>query len=99
MKKILFSLVLLSLLVSPVMANASVSWSELKGGIKTGMWRIFAVVVIVMFVWSAIMFLTAQGEPDKLSKAKSAFMYGVIAVVIGLVAYSMVNIVEGLMGL
>jgi len=62
------------------------------------MWPIFVTIVIVMFVVAGILFLTAQGQPEKLTQAKQAFIWGVIGVVVGILAYSIVFIVQSALG-
>ncbi|MBU4204627.1 pilin [Patescibacteria group bacterium] len=105
MKKILFILSALSIiLILPEMVFAA-SVPEPSGGldltnvikgIASAMWKIFGLVAIVMFVVSGISFLTAQGEPEKLKKAKDSFIWGVAGVVVAILAYSIVAMVSSL---
>ncbi len=41
-----------------------------------------SVIVVLMIIWAGFLFVTAQGNDTKLSKAKNAFMYSVIGTVI-----------------
>lgn len=43
---------------------------------------------IVMFLVAAYMFLTAQGAPEALEKARSALIWGVVGVVLGIASIS-----------
>lgn len=105
MKKSLIVLLSASLLL-PVIVLAAAKPGEPGGSItdigslytkiSTAVWEVFAIVAIVMFVVAGILFLTAQGEPDKLKKAKDAFIWGVAGVVVAILAYSIVTIVKNL---
>jgi len=66
--------------------------------IKDFAWQIFGLVAVVMFVIAGILFLTAQGDTDKLTKAKQAFLWGVAGVVVGIIAYSILAIAGALLG-
>ena len=55
---------------------------------------VFGGIVVIMFVFSGILFLTAQGEPEKIKTARHAFLWGVVGVVVGIVAYSIIAIVS-----
>lgn len=61
--------------------------------IETLIWIIFTVIVVVCFVIAGIMFLTAQGAPEKLKTARSAFIWGIAGVVVGILAYSIIPII------
>jgi len=62
--------------------------------ITTALWIIFTLVVVVCFVVAGIMFLTAMGDASKLKIAKSAFIWGIAGVVVGILAYSIITIIE-----
>ena len=86
------------------MANTtSISGSTILDNILSGILNairtIAVVVVIVMFLWAGIMFATAAGDPTKLSKAKTAFLYGAIAVIVVIIATSIMTIIKQLTGL
>lgn len=73
------------------------SIEEIMGSIESVVWYVFGTIVIVCFVMAGILFLTAQGDPEKLKTARHAFMWGVAGVVVGLIAYSIIAIVTGFM--
>lgn len=65
--------------------------------LETTIWVIFTFIVVLCFVISGILFLTAQGQPEKLKIAKASFIWGVVGVVVGILAYSILYIIERLM--
>ena len=62
--------------------------------ITSTLWMIFAAVAIVCFIIAGLLFMTSSGAPDKLAKARSAFMWGIVGVVVAIIAYSIVVILE-----
>lgn len=57
-------------------------------------WPVFFGVSIIMFVWAGILFLTAQGEPDKLTSARKAVIWGIIGIFIAILGFSITNIIS-----
>lgn len=58
----------------------------------------FGAFAVIMFVVCGILFLTANGDAQKLTTAKNALLWGVVGVVIGIIAFSIVGIVGGILG-
>jgi len=103
-KKTLF-LILLGILAFPLVGLAqlhsygyqSFSLEGLVDSIVSAAWTIFAAIVIICFVMAGILFLTAQGAPEKLNTAKSAFIWGIVGVIVGILAYSILLIVSNVL--
>jgi len=108
MKKIqiiLLSLATLCVLVSPVAALAvynpinNVSGGQVTdlGGLINAilqkLWVVFAGIAVICFLIAGILFLTANGQADKIAAARSSFIWGVAGVVVGIIAYSIIAIV------
>lgn len=99
MKKIVISLVLLSILLMPVMVFAQprtniTSIDQLIAAIKRPLWTIFGLIVLIAFLVAGIMFLTAQGDPEKIKLARTAFLWGIVGIIVGILAFSIVAIIE-----
>lgn len=69
---------------------------DLYDNITAAVWQVFVIIGVVMIVVSGILFLTAQGEPDKLKKAKDSFIWGVAGIVVAILAYSIITIATNL---
>jgi hypothetical protein len=56
---------------------------------------IFAIgiVAVVMIIMGGISYATSQGDPAKVKKGKDTILYGVIGVVVSLLAFAIVNFV------
>ena len=85
--------------VAPVTVLAAVDsiQSLVVAIVGSTLWTIFGGVVVVCFVYSGILFLSAGGEPSKLEKARSSFFWGIAGVVVGILAWSALNLVGSLL--
>jgi len=73
----------------PEIANLT----DLVSKVEQVLWIVFGLIAVVMFVIAGILFLTAGGAPEKVQAARSAAIWGVVGVVVGIIAYSIVAIV------
>lgn len=99
MKKIIVVLTLLAVLAVPVLALAQPSGQigsleELANKIKVAVWTVFGIIALLCFIVAGVLFMTAAGNPEKVAAARNAFLWGVAGVVVGILAYSIVSIVE-----
>ena len=62
------------------------------------LWPIFAGFAVIMFLIAGFMFLTSQGDPSKVDTARQAVLWGVVGVVVGLIAFSIPLIVRNTLG-
>lgn len=104
MQKIKLTLALIGASVLPFMASAlppgvpSISGlTQIVVYIENALWIIFGLIAVICFVYAAILFLTAGGQPEKIQSARSAFIWGIAGVVVGIVAYSIIAIVSTVM--
>jgi len=58
---------------------------------------IFAVgiIAVIMVILGGIQYSTSQGAADKVKKAKDTIMYGIIGLVVAILAFAIVNFVLG----
>jgi len=98
MKKSLIALSLIVIILTlPVAAAAQktgITLDSLINSIKNAAWKVFGIIALICFVIAGVLFMTAGGEPEKLQKARSAFMWGVAGVIVGILAWSIITIVE-----
>lgn len=99
MKKIVVSLILLSIFLAPALVfaqpNVAInSLDQLVNAVKRPLWVVFGLIALICFVIAGILFLTASGNPEKIAQARTAFLWGIVGVVVGIVAYSIVTIIE-----
>lgn len=59
----------------------------------------FALIVgVIMFLWGAFLYFTASDDPEKLKKAKSTLIFGVIGLVIAMLASGVPEVIKALLG-
>ncbi len=110
MKKILLSLLLISFLAVPAIGLAQGSqppdiatdpdqvFLTINSIISYLFWiLIFGAALVVAF--SAYLFLTAAGDPDKTSKARNYIMYAVVAIVVGFLAKAIILLVAKMLNI
>ncbi len=93
-KKIVASFASITLLVLPTIAFALASVQQIITNLMDFIvWPIFVGAVVIMFVWAGFLFVTANGDPTKISTARKAVLWAVVGVVVGLVAFSIINVI------
>jgi hypothetical protein len=102
-KKTLF-LILSGVLLTPnlVLAQLQPYWpgapritgiAPLLYNLEFAAWIIFGTVAVISFVISGILFLSSEGQPEKIKTAKAAFIWGIAGVIVGIIAFSIIAIV------
>lgn len=71
---------------------------EIINGILNIMFPIFFALAAIIFLVAAYLFLTAQGDPEKLKTARDVIIWGVVAVIVAVVSVSIPNIISELGG-
>jgi hypothetical protein len=98
-KKIAIASIFASLLILPAVAFAlPLTPPALPGtvsnlwvviiAILNFLWPIFIGVSIIMFLFSGFMFVTALGEPGKIKLARESAIYGIVGIVVAILAFS-----------
>lgn len=91
-KKILFS-ILSGILALPALAFAQVTVSGIVHGAVTTTFYIADGVIVILWVVTGILFLSAQGAPEKLKSARAALITAVVGTVLVIIANSAVYLV------
>ncbi len=60
---------------------------------------VFFGVSIMVFIWAGFLFLTAQGDPAKILTSKKLVLYGVIGIVVAMLASGVPIIIAKILGL
>ena len=97
-KKILL-LILLGVLASPSLVFAQITIQGMvNAAVNTTLW-IAGGVVVILWVITGILFLSAQGAPEKLKSAKMALVTAVAGTLLVIVATSAVSLVRSAFGI
>jgi len=104
MKKIIYFITIYLLLNSIVSAaNDDVifsSWEDILNffnNLATIIAQFFWTAAIIAAIWSGFLFLTAQGNEEKVGKAKKMLQYTIIAIVIGLLAFGLPSLIKNIL--
>lgn len=100
----LFYLILILSFALPLIVLAQFT-QPIPGASLTGLfnvvlsvfWVVATVFAVVCFVLSGIMFMTAMGDPSKLKTARSSVMFGVVGIIVAILAYSIIGIIESVL--
>jgi hypothetical protein len=74
--------------------GVSATDNQLRDGLALA-FGVFAAVAVIVIVIAAINFATAEGEPDKISRAKKTIIYAAIGLLVCLSAEAIVLTVIG----
>ena len=69
---------------------------KLIKNITSWLFGILLVAAVLFLIYAAFLYLTSGGDEEKTKKAKSYVIYAIIAVAIGILAYSIVALVGSL---
>ncbi|MBU3934456.1 pilin [Patescibacteria group bacterium] len=106
MKKNLIALSLIAVVLClPFLVSAQIipdpktdiTLDSLIHSIQDATWKVFGLIALIMFVVAGVLFLTAGGDPEKVGKARQAFLWGVAGVIVGILAYSIITFVTALL--
>ncbi len=60
-------------------------------------WPVFIAFSVIVFIWAGFLFLTAHGDPNKLTSARHAVIWGAIGVAIALLASSIPFLIDNIL--
>jgi len=105
MKKIISALILASLLIVPLGILAAYTGTTVPSVeldialdriMKFAFWLLIAVAVIFL-IFAGLTFVTAQGDPEKIKKARDYVLYALIGVVVGVLAKGLTTFFKDLL--
>ncbi|MDO9231607.1 MAG: hypothetical protein Q7U36_03995 [bacterium] len=108
-KKTAYSMISMSLILTPALASAQLATpagtglpvSSLMDIISNIMYWLLAVVGIVGvigFAIAGILYLTSAGDETRIGQAKSAMMYSILGVIVALAGLVALNFAKGMLG-
>ena len=108
-KKIIALVSSVSLIALPLVAMAdinpgpapdqqNISVTQIVNLVLNFIWPLFVGFAVIMFLIAGFVFLTSQGDPAKVQVARQAVLWGVVGVVIGVIAFSIPFIIRSTLG-
>ncbi|MCX6724285.1 MAG: hypothetical protein NT155_03910 [Candidatus Staskawiczbacteria bacterium] len=98
-KKTLFLILLAAVLVLPFSASAQVTIQGMVSAAVQTTFYIASGVIVILWIITGLLFLTAQGAPEKLKSAKTSLIAAVAGTVLVIVAGSAISLVGSAFGL
>lgn len=97
---VLFALPVMALAVQipPTPQGTLTSVTQLINPILNLMWQVFIALAFIMVFIAAFLYITANGDPGKLTNARNALIWAAVAVGIGIAAFSIPIIIANLFG-
>ena len=82
-------------------AQCNMNGDDIKGSdlmetvqtIITVVLGVLGIVAVVVIILGGVQYVTSSGDPGKVKKAKDTIMYGIIGLLVALLAYAIVNFV------
>jgi hypothetical protein len=82
-------------LINPLTAN---NFGELLLKIAGAVGGLVAALGTIMIIVAGILYLTSAGSPERMGKAKTALVYAIIGIAIGITAEAIVGIIKEILG-
>ncbi len=79
-------------------AVPALSVNDLIDVIFTIIWPVTVAFAIIMFLMAAFMFFSSQGDPEKVTMARNATVWGIVGMTVALIAFSIPSIVRLTLG-
>lgn len=108
MKKIILSLVTVSAVALPLLAmaafnpgstpNPPTDIGTIVNAVLNFVWILFVALAILSILFAGVLFLTSQGDPEKVKTARTAVLWGIVGIVVAIIAFSIVLIVRNTIG-
>jgi hypothetical protein len=74
------------------------SFGDLLAKIADGVGTVIAALGTIMIIVAGILYLTSAGSPERMTKAKTALVYAIAGIVIGLAAHVIVKVIKEVIG-
>lgn len=83
---------------NPLAPGGVNSFGDLLLKIAEGVGTVIASLGTIMIIVAGILYLTSAGSPERMGKAKTALIYAIAGIAIGLAARAIVEIIKNIMG-
>lgn len=74
-------------------AGANTDLTAMIGTILSAVYGVVGIIAVIMIILGGISYATSQGDPGKIKKGKDTILYGIIGLVIVLLAFAITNFV------
>lgn len=85
-------------ITNPLAGGGVNNFGQLLAKIAKGVGVLIADLGVVMIIVAGILYLLSAGSPERITKAKTALIYAIAGIAIGLAAQAIVDIILGIIG-
>ena len=78
---------------SGAMAGGDVSLETSIGNILNGVYLAVGILAVIVIIIGGVNYTLSQGDPGKVKKAKDTILYGIIGLIVALLAFAIVQFV------
>ncbi len=78
--------------------STGISTAGVIGSLVSGLIGLAGLIFIVMIVWGGVQYLVAQGEPERVKKAKDTLVWSILGLVVMAAAYVLTQYVFTALG-
>jgi len=101
MKKIILSLILISLVSLPVIGLAvekKLKIETILDRITNWLLGILLAIAVIFLIIAGYYFVTSMGDPERIKKSRDFVLWALVGVVVGLASKAMVTFIEKVIG-
>jgi hypothetical protein len=66
-------------------------------GVSWFLWALVVAIVPIMMIWAGILFVTSEGNPERVKKAKNLVTYIIVGIVVALVASGITTLLANIL--
>lgn len=70
---------------------------EFLDAVKVFLWALVAPLSTIILIWIGILFITSEGNPEKIKKAKQYLFYVIIGIFVALLATGLAEVIKSIM--
>ncbi len=94
---LLFPLFALAIVYPDLNPGTNIQFVNLFDRIFNFIWPLFLFISVIMFLAAGILFLSADGDSGQLATARKALLWGIVGVIVGILAFSIPLIIANVL--
>ena len=98
MRVVLFFLALVIYSVPLLALAAASNIDQILQNAINALWTIGVGIIVIMTIWTAILYAVSVGDPNKMTMAKNSLIYTITAAFVLFLSFSLAQVVKGILG-
>ncbi len=84
--------------ITKVIGEGKGSLTQTLLNIRNVIWGVAWFLAVIFIIYSGIMFITASGQPEKITKARNALIWALVGIAVAVIARGVIYLVQNLLG-